>query len=56
MQIFVILFFLFFFFFLFFMKEWIVTTKKPVIPAGFNKFKFCTGGYKKNHFGANCKK
>jgi hypothetical protein len=33
------------------MKEWIVTTKKPEIPPGFRKYKFCTGGYKKTILG-----
>lgn len=33
------------------MKEQVVTTKKPIIPFGFKKYKFCTGGYKKTIIG-----
>lgn len=31
--------------------EQIVTTKKPAIPAGYRKEKFCTGGYKPSVIG-----
>ena len=29
----------------------IITTKRPPIPSGFRKFKYCTGGYKKSILG-----
>lgn len=28
-----------------------ISTKKPVIPEGFRKLKFCTGGYKSSILG-----
>lgn len=37
------------------MKEWIVTTKKPKIPDGFNKFKWSTAGFKSSILGQTVK-
>jgi hypothetical protein len=33
------------------MPKQTVTKKRPVIPAGYRKFKFCTGGYKESILG-----
>lgn len=31
--------------------SWVISVKKPLVPQGCRKIKFCTGGYKKTILG-----